>query len=192
MKLYFVIFQLLLTVTLSVTISPVLLYANDVLLVQGDFEIRYLEDKRSYVSKRWVRLQGTGQEINRTYSDNAGLSWSEDGTLRCEPTKGVPKGLLADSNKQPMEKGLRCQYVDMPPPFANHYYWFLKLPIGTKLNYLAPEWVDEQSKYVLTDEVLQNLGKPLVLPTTEVLTHVIEIRGMRNPYNIEQLRPTKR
>lgn len=159
--------------------------AEDAFSVIGTFEVHYLGTKPSYRSKRWVRHAISQDSIIRQYSDDKGVTWKEDGLLKCSNSTEVPKGLLAESQQNKKIKSLRCQYVNSPE-FADYIYWFLRPPVETLIRMKAPDWWDDESD--LVKEVIDNPGQVIQIPTSENLIHVTEFPDHPFPM-VQELRP---
>jgi hypothetical protein len=156
--------------------------------VIGCYEVHYLGTKPSYRSKHWVRHAVSQDLIVRQYSDDKGVTWKEDGLLKCSNSAEVPKGLLAEQQQNIKIQSLRCQYVNSPE-FADYVYWFLRPPIDTLIRMKAPEWWDDES--YLVKEVVENPGQIIQIPTSENLIHVTEFPDNTTQL-VQHLRPQKK
>jgi len=158
---------------------------------QGIYKIRYLDNKPTYKSVRWVKLEVIPQGLKRSFSNDEGVSWVEDGDLQCFSISKMPPGLFENTALAigTHVTGIRCQYIGAPDIFRGTYYWFLNVLPGTKMYYQAPSWTDDESKAGLVDESIENPEKIIAAATTEFLIHVIEQQGTPFPYIAEQLRP---
>lgn len=182
-------FNIALIALLLTFVGPRMAIADQPFDPSGEYEVRYLDSNSTFKSKQIVRLEMTESGIKTAISGDSGKTWNEDGVLACTPIEQLPEALLLEPHRP--VRGLRCQYVDAPPVFADHYYWFAQLPLGTKMRYEAPEWADAESKKGMLDEAINRPGEVLTGVVTDSLVHVIEIRGTKFPYLTELLRVRK-